>query len=158
MILWRISAETRLYLAHDLSGAGAARHPGRWNEEGQSAVYAAPTIAMAVLETAAHIDDAGLPLNRYLVRIVVPDSIWAAKEAMDVSRLPITWAAIPAGRVSVQAGADWLRNMTAAILEVPSVIVPEEPTALVNPLHPDSKKLSAEVVRLFEYNRLFRGV
>lgn len=157
MILWRIAAETRLRRADDLSGAGAAKHPGRWNDEGQPAVYAAPTIAMAVLETAAHIHDAGLPLNRFLVRIDVPDSVWAAREAMDVSRLPVTWAAIPAGRASVRAGADWLRGLTAALLEVPSVIVPEEVAVLVNPLHPEARRLSARTVRLFEYDRLFRG-
>ena len=157
MILWRIAAETRRHGADDLSGAGAAKSPGRWNDDGQSVLYAAPTIAIAVLETAAHVDDAGLPLNRYLVRIEVPDGAWAARAVMDVSRLPIGWAAIPAGRVSVQAGAQWLRAMTTLILEVPSVIVPEEPAALINPLHPDAKRLSARIVRPFEYGRLFRG-
>lgn len=157
MILWRIAAETRKYRANELSGAGAAKSPGRWNDDGQPALYTAPTIAIAVLETAAHVDDSGLPLNRYLVRIEVPDSVWAAREVMDVSKLPMTWAAIPAGHASVQAGADWLRGMTTAILEVPSVIVPEESAALINPLHPDAKTLSAKTVRLFEYNRLFRG-
>lgn len=157
MILWRIAAETRRYGADDLSGAGAAKSPGRWNDDGQPALYTAPTIAIAVLETAAHVDDAGLPLNRYLVQIKVADDVWAARDVMHVSKLPITWAAIPAGRASVQAGADWLRGMTAPILEVPSVIVPEESAALINPLHPDAKKFSAKIVRLFEYNRLFRA-
>lgn len=156
MKLWRIAAETRRYGADDLSGAGAAKHPGRWNDDGQPVLYAAPSIAIAVLETAAHVDDAGLPLNRYLVRIDVPDALWAAREAMDVSRLPLAWATIPAGRVSVQAGAEWLRSRRSAILEVPSVIVPEESAALVNPLHPDAKALTATIVRPFEYNRLFR--
>lgn len=157
MILWRIAAETRQVRADDLSGAGAARHPGRWNDEGQPALYTAPTIALAVLETAAHIDDAGLPLNRYLVRIEVPDKVWAAREVMDIARLPASWAAIPAGRASVQAGADWLRSQSAAILEVPSVIVPEEPATLINPRHPEATLLKARIVRLFEYNRLFRA-
>lgn len=156
MILWRIAAETRRFAADDLSGAGAAKSPGRWNDDGQSVLYAAPTIAIAVLETAAHVDDAGLPLNRYLVKIEVPTALWAAKAVMEVSKLPIGWDAIPAGRVSVQAGADWLRAKSSLILLVPSVIVPEEQAALINPLHPDAKKLSATIVRKFEYNRLFR--
>jgi RES domain-containing protein len=156
MILWRIAAETRRYAADDLSGAGAAKSPGRWNDDGQSVLYAAPTIAIAVLETAAHVDDAGLPLNRYLVKIEVPAALWAAKAVMEVSKLPIGWDAIPAGRVSVQAGADWLRAEGSLILLVPSVIVPEEQAALINPLHPDAKRLSATIVRKFEYNRLFR--
>ena len=76
MKLWRIAAETRSYPADSLSGGGAAVSPGRWNEQKQAVVYSAPTIAIAVLETAAHIDDAGLPLNRFLVEIDVPDEVW----------------------------------------------------------------------------------
>jgi hypothetical protein len=76
---------------------------------------------------------------------------------MDVSRLAVTWAAIPAGRVSVRAGSDWLRGKSSAILQVPSVIVPEEAAALINPLHPHTKSLSARVVRPFEYSGSFRG-
>lgn len=64
MILWRIAADTRRYAADDLSGGGAAAYPGRWNDEQQPVLYTAPTIAIAVLETAAHLDDHGLPLNR----------------------------------------------------------------------------------------------
>ena len=156
MILWRIAAETRKYSAHDLTGGGAAAHPGRWNDDKQPVVYAAPTIAIAVLETAAHVDDAGLPLNRYLVRLGVPDDVWSAREDLDVAALPPTWSAIPAGRSSVKIGSDWLASLRSAILLVPSVIVPEERAALVNPLHPDARRITAKTMRPFEYNRLFR--
>jgi RES domain-containing protein len=155
--LWRIAAETRQYAATDLSGGGAAAFPGRWNDERQKVVYSAPTIAIAVLETAAHIDDAGLPLNRFLVEIEVPDDVWAAREELTAAALPATWAAIPAGRASVQVGADWLNSRRSAILLVPSVIVPEEFAALINPEHADSARISAKVVRSFEYDKLFRG-
>ena len=61
MKLWRVAAETREYEATDITGAGAAKHPGRWNDYKEAVVYCAPTAAMAVLETAAHVDDSGLP-------------------------------------------------------------------------------------------------
>lgn len=157
MILWRIAAETREYRADDLSGAGAAKSPGRWNKAGQYVLYAAPTIAMAVLETAAHIDDGGLPLNRYLVEITVPDDIWTAREELNTEQLDATWAAIPAGRGSVEPGSDWIKGATAALLVVPSVIVPEESVVVINAKHPDAAGLRARSVRLFDYNRLFRG-
>lgn len=156
MILWRIAADTRKYAADDLTGGGAAASPGRWNDLGQVALYTAPTIAIAVLETAAHVDDAGLPLNKYLVRLNVPDAAWAAREVLDVSTRPLTWSAIPAGHASVRIGADWLRGGTAPILVVPSVIVPEESATLINPVHPLAAAITATIVRLFEYNRLFR--
>jgi RES domain-containing protein len=155
--LWRIAAETRAYAPGDLSGAGAATHPGRWNDYGEPIVYCAPTIAMAVLETAAHIDDAGLPLNRFLIRIDVPDEVWAQRGELPPAKLPPTWPAIPAGRASVKVGSDWLLSRRSAVLLVPSVIVPEEWTALLNPLHADAARISAKVIRQFEYNRLFRS-
>jgi RES domain-containing protein len=157
VILWRIATETRRYAATDLSGAGAARSPGRWNDDGQPVVYAAVSIALAVLETAAHINDKGLPLNRFLVRIDVPPAVWDAREELPAAALPPSWAAIPAGSASVKVGSEWRASLSSAILLVPSVIVPEEYAALINPAHADAAKFSATVVRPFEYNRLFRA-
>ena len=157
MILWRIATETREHPADDLSGEGAAQRPGRWNEEGQRVVYAAQTLALAVLETAAHLEDEDrLPLNRFVVRIDVPPEVWQRGEAFRPADLPPAWCAIPAGRASVDAGAAWLNGRRSGLLRVPSVLVPEESAVLLNPLHPDARHLAARAIRRFEYNRLFR--
>ena len=156
MRLWRIATETRAYRADDLSGRGAAAHPGRWNDDGQPVVYCAPSIAMAVLETAAHIDTTGLPLNRFLVAIDVPDAAWAARTILGAAALPVAWRAIPAGSASVSQGSRWWAGGASAILEVPSAIVPEEPVCLLNPGHVDAAAFTATVVRAFEYDLLFR--
>jgi len=111
---------------------------------------------MAVLETAAHVDDAGLPLDRYLIEIRVPDAIWARREEPRTARLPAAWDAIPAGRASVRIGSLWLSSLRSSILLVPSAIVPEERVALINPRHPDAARITARAVRRFEYNRLYR--
>jgi hypothetical protein len=67
----------------------------------------------------------------------------------------LTWSAIPAGQASVRIGSGWLASLRSPILLVPSVIVPEELTALVNPRHPVRERITAQAVRRFEYNRLF---
>ena len=157
MNLWRIATETRAYAANDLSGAGAAKDPGRWNASTEPVVYCAPTLAMAVLETAAHVDDSGLPLNKFVVEIEVPDAIWAQREVVALAALPATWNAIPAGAGSARFGSDWLASTRTALLVLPSVIVPEEDIALINPRHPAAKGITAKALRRFEYNQLFRG-
>jgi RES domain-containing protein len=157
MKLWRIAAETRVYPATDMSGGGAAQRPGRWNGGKDPIIYSALTISMAVLETAAHIDDTGLPLNRYLIELNVPEHIWASREVVNPKKLPSTWAAIPAGRASVKVGSDWLSSLRSTLLVVPSVIVPEESVVLINPRHVGAPKIKAKSVRSFEYNRLFRA-
>ena len=156
MKIWRIAAATRQYAADDLSGTSSAKHPGRWNDLAQPVVYAAPAISMAVLETAAHIDDGGLPLNRYLIEIDVSDAVWALRETLTVEALPPTWDAVPAGQASVSVGTAWLASVRSPILLVPSVIVPEEQVALLNPRHPASARIKARVARQFEYSRLLR--
>lgn len=156
MRLWRIAAETRDYPADDLSGNGAARFSGRWNDIGEPLVYCATTLSLAVLETTAHLQGV-LPLNRFVVAIEVSDAVWEARQEFAADALPAAWRAIPAGQASVRIGSGWLASRRSAILLVPSVIVPEERVALVNPLHPDSRALRAEVVRAFEYHALLRG-
>jgi RES domain-containing protein len=154
--LWRIAAETRQFPATDLSGKGAACSPGRWNSETEALVYSASTIALAVLETAAHINDAGLPLDRYLVEIEVPPAVWRARITLAAHKLPPQWDAIAAGMAGASLGSAWLADQKSALLLVPSVIVPEEYAVLINPAHPRASAISSRVVRKLEYNRLFR--
>ena len=72
--------------------------------------------------------------------------------------LPVGWNAIPEGKVSLDAGDAWLKQGTTAILQVPSVIVPEESNALINALHPDAKKIKATKIRPWLYNNRMRSV
>jgi RES domain-containing protein len=155
--LWRIAASTRSHAADDLSGAGAAKRPGRWNAEGEPVVYCAAVASLAVLETAAHVDSAGLPLNRFLIEIDVPAATWARRKTLRAASLDASWAAVPAGLVSVRAGSAWLKSNSSALLQVPSVIVPEEFATLINPAHPDAAGITARVVRRFGYELLFRA-
>lgn len=156
MKLWRIATETRAYRADDLSGAGAAARPGRWNDDGQRVLYTATSLALAALETAAYVDAHGLPLNRHVVSIEVPAAVWKARLQLSPQELPGAWDAVPAGMASVRIGSQWLASQASAILLVPSVIVPEEYNALINPEHRDAKKLRATTGRRFHYNVLFR--
>jgi RES domain-containing protein len=154
--LWRIATETREYKANDLSGMGAAKKPGRWNDDHEPVIYAAQTISLAVLETAARFDDAGLPQNRFIVEISVRASLWKRRKSLKEENLDPAWAAIPAGRASVEIGSSWLRSAESALLLVPSVVVKEEYGVLINPRHADAKSITAKTGRSFEYNRLFR--
>lgn len=153
-ILWRIAAVTPSWTADDLSGKGAEATGGRWNRAGTPAVYTSASIALASVETLAHLGAGALPLNRYLVRIEVPDDLYAAREVLDP--LPPGWDAEPYGSPGVTAGEAWLRWRRTALLQVPSVLVPEEANVVINPLHPDSARISAAIVRKWLYDQRLR--
>lgn len=149
---WRIGTETPYYTADDLSGTGAKLSGGRWNAKDTAMVYAASNISLSCLETLVHLNAGGLPLNRYLVRIDIPDAVWKRAETFNTAQ-HIGWDAEPAGMVSIQYGTRWVAEMRSALLLVPSVIVPEEMNVLINPLHPDSHLLAASKMRKWIYDK-----
>lgn len=151
-IAYRIGTDTPDYEAHDLSGKGAKITGGRWNEKGFAVVYAAENRSLACLETVVHLAAGGLPFNRYLVEISIPDPVWKAASKETPVSLPVGWDARPAGRVSIDFGTAWLKNGRSAVLIIPSVIVPEECCVLINPGHTDSASIRATKSRRWLYD------
>ena len=151
-MVWRIASDTPAYQADDLSGAGAKATGGRWNEAGTSIVYTSATRALACLETVVHLNAGGLPLNRYLVELTIPDDVWANAPAETPSSLPVGWEAEPPGQVSIRFGTAWVRSGSSALLMVPSVIVHEEFNVLINPAHADSARITAVKRRRWLYD------
>lgn len=154
--LWRIGTDTPDYTADDLSGKGAEKTGGRWNRPGLPAVYTASNIALAALETLVHLQLLGLPLNRYLVRIDVPDDLWIARARLPATTLPVGWDALPAGKVSLDVGDAWIKGMNSTLCDVPSVIVPEESNVLLNPAHPQAFRIRAVKIRRWLYDGRLR--
>lgn len=148
----RIATDTPDYTADDLSGEGAKRTGGRWNRAGMPVLYCASSIALACLELIVHRNAGRLPLNRYLVWIDVPDEVWNAASIVTADAGPVGWDAKPEGKVSLDLGDGWISTKKSALLLVPSVTVPEEFNALVNPLHPAASALTATKLRKWLYD------
>jgi RES domain-containing protein len=156
--LWRIASDTPLYTSDDLSGKGAELTGGRWNRNGSAVVYTSIGIALACMETVVHLGATTLPMNRFLVRIDVPDDVWARRRTAAANTLPVGWTAAPSGRVSHDFGEAWLKDSSSpALLEVPSVIVPEEFNVLIDPRHPDAARILATRLRQFRYDARLAG-
>jgi RES domain-containing protein len=133
VLLWRIS--NRLSLAGD----GALRTPGRWHTRGRRVVYCAQNPAAALLEILVHfeIDIEDLPVRYRLMKIQVPDDVQV--ERVSVDRLPTDWP--ERTDVTRALGDGWLTKGSAALLSVPSAIVPETLNVLLNPAHQDAKRI-----------------
>ncbi len=136
-----------------MAGKGAAHKGGRWNGPGGHVAYAAISISLAAWETRAHLSrsSAQLPFNRLLVRVDVPDDVWARHTQLP---RPLPWAGtpFPKARCPRSIGSAWLAAGTSALLVVPSVIIEEEGNVLINSTHPDARELVPEKVRRFLYD------
>jgi RES domain-containing protein len=137
MELWRISNYA------DLSGAGGIRAAGRWHSRGRRIVYLADHPASALLEMLVHLDRDLLPTTYRLLRIVVAETI--VIEPVGADTFLSDWRNRPA--VTREIGDLWLDRSSSALLQVPSVIVPNSQNFLLNPGHPDAANVAvAEVI------------
>ena len=139
MRVYRIEREK--HLKSTLKGIGAALTDGyRWNSLNTYLVYTAESRALATLEVAVHLDlSEDLPKDRHYVEINIPDDI----EILELKHrdLPVNWDFKPPILETQFIGDDFVSDNEAAVLKVPSSIVPPEFNYLINPNHPDSKRI-----------------
>mgnify|MGYP002779672766 CR=1 FL=1 len=144
----------------DLSGEGARRAGGRWNPRGAAVVYAGDHPALAVAEYRVHVrDPEDLPDALVFLRIEVPDGVAVATVALaDVERADLEWRR-PGSRGCMAIGAAWLDARGAAVLRVPSAVVPLADNVLINPAHPDARRcvIAETVPYVFEPRLLDLG-
>jgi len=120
------------------TGEGARLYGGRWNPAGTPMVYAAGTRSLALLELLAHLGVA----RRVPAYVCIPvDFDESLMRAIEPAWLPKDWRAYPARDGARQLGRAWAERMESVVLRVPSVIVPEEHNYLLNPRHPDFRRV-----------------
>lgn len=148
MIVFRIEREK--YLKTTLSGTGASISKGfRWNSINTKLVYTAESRALAMLEVSVHLDlSEDLPTDRYFVEIEIPDKIII--QEVKIEDLPEDWNSKPPTLTTQTIGDDFVAQNESAVLKVPSSIVPQEYNYLINPDHPDAKKI--KVIRKISLN------
>ena len=137
-------------------GTGARLSGGRWNSPGSALIYATETFAGAVLEVLVHSNLGRIPKTHAVVEITIPNAIKI--ETVEMSAVPRwDWEDQIASRTF---GDQWLRERRTAILLVPSVVTRgREHNVLLNPGHPDFKRVKASSPQDVVWDeRLFRRV
>ncbi len=154
MKVFRIEREK--YLEVTLKGVGAALTEGyRWNSLNTYLVYTADSRALATLEVSVHLDFLeDLPKDRYYVEIEIPDSVEILELSID--QLPENWDSKPPILETQFIGDDFVSQNNAAVLKVPSAIVPPEFNYLINPNHPDSSKIRVVSTQRLNFDSRFK--
>jgi RES domain-containing protein len=147
---WRIIKEK--HAATAFSGEGAAKTGGRWNSRGVPVVYTSSTKSLAALESLVHLNPPVF-FKYVAIRIKFDDALI---EIVPPKTLPADWWVEPPPPSSKAVGDTWVRKARSAVLRLPSVIIPGEPNYLLNPAHPDFKKISIGKPERFAFDpRLF---
>lgn len=149
---WRIVKQQHVRAA--FSGEGARRYGGRWNHPGTLVVYLAGSTSLAILEMLVH-----LRVPDFLTHYVAFEVTFAPSlmQTLTPTRLPRSWRQSPPTNAVRNLGDAWIAGATSAVLQVPSAVVPNEWNYLLNPRHPDFKKIAIGPRQPIEFDaRLLR--
>jgi RES domain-containing protein len=145
---WRLCLRAHADTA--FTGEGARQHGGRWNPKGLAAVYLAASQSLAALEILVHVDTDLVPNDFLLFAVDISDAVDVSR--IDLKQLPQGWREeYPPTTLQTMGGA-WLKDLSSAVLQVPSAIIPEESNFVLNPHHPDFHRLQVHKPRLFFFD------
>ena len=134
---WRVEKE--IFAETARTGEGARIAGGRWTSPGLPAIYCGQSLALSVLEILVHAvtpDERADP--RVWFRLTLRADAW---RSVPPRRLPKGWDDPVIHPETVALGDAWLRGGKSAALRVPSAVIPGEWNYILNPLHPQFRKL-----------------
>ena len=107
---------------------------------------------MALVEILVHLTGEILPA--YSALRVEFEKSWVSVVA--AGELPANWRDSPPPRETQAIGDRWVAASTSVVLQVPSVVVPDEFNYVLNPSHPDFRRVSVGPPRPFPFDRRLR--
>ncbi|GAA0876301.1 RES family NAD+ phosphorylase [Wandonia haliotis] len=143
MIVYRVANVK--YKNSTLSGIGAEKVGGRWNEIGTRAVYCSENISLALLEYYVHSENiTNLPSKILVAKIKFPDEF----KIEELKELPERWNQYPYSSKTTSVFTSLAKDRNVFALRVPSTIVGLESNIILNPLYKDFGKV--EIVDFIE--------
>jgi RES domain-containing protein len=107
-----------------------------------------------MLEILAHANIGRVPETHQYVIAEVPEGV--SVETLEGNALPQGWDSENSASAR-EVGDQWLLEARSAVLIIPSVIAKLDRNAIVNPLHPDAKRLIvSEPQKVIWDKRLFQ--
>jgi RES domain-containing protein len=144
----------RKYARTPFDGEGAYRYGGRWSSLGVRLSYTSEHQSLAMLEYFVHLDKDDPPTDLVLAIAEVPDEL--SRERVAVGDLPANWRNTAAPPQLAHFGDEFAERGENCLLLAPSVLAPAENNCLINPAHPDYKRIDIRELEPLSYDpRMF---
>jgi RES domain-containing protein len=149
---WRIVRASREKTA--FTGEGPWRYGGRWNSPGVRVVYVSEHQSTAAFEVFANRVPFVLDEKYKAFRLEWPENLI---ENFPIKKLPAKWRISPPPVETMEIGDHWVKQGRSAVLALPSVISPADTNFLLNPEHPDFKRIRIHSSIDFEFDPRLLG-
>ena len=128
----------------------ASGKKARWNRDNQFTLYTGQHRSLSSLELVVHQRISSV--LKYEVMVIHLADRKNLYTKIDLKDLPKNWKETLAYPTLQDIGSDWYENHKSLILQVPSVIIPQEYNYIINTTHADYKK---ENIRLLKTKNSF---
>jgi RES domain-containing protein len=129
MEVFRLSSKK---YSHQLIASGRA---ARWNRTNQMVIYTDSSRALSTLEMVVH---KNIHSNMaYEMMVIEIKNKKNTIQKISLTELPKDWRELSGYSKLQEIGSDWYLTNQSLILEVPSVIIPQETNYIINTNHPD---------------------
>jgi RES domain-containing protein len=143
------------YARAPFDGEGAFLYGGRWSSPGTRLVYTSEHQSLAMLEYFVHLDPEDAPDDLALATADVQENV--SRERVKTRGLSAHWRETPAPPELAQIGDGFVKKAETCLLLVPSALAVNENNWLINPQHPDFKKITVHGSEPLQYDpRMFR--
>ena len=133
---WRIVPASRAQAA--FTGKGPWRYGGRWNSPGVRVVYISQHQSTAAFEVFANRMPFILEGTYKAFYAQWPERF---TERLPLEKLPANWRIHPPPIETRQIGDGWVKERRSVVLALPSAVSPADTNFLLNPQHPDFKRI-----------------
>lgn len=110
-------------------------------------MYTSGSLALAVLEYTVNVAPGFAPSRLVSIEADIPRDVRITRWA--VEELPANWSTHPSPETLAIRGTEWAESGSAAVLAVPSAVVPDETNFLINPRHPEFRSIVIRTPRPF---------
>lgn len=141
------------YASEPLSGRGAANFGARWNSIGVELIYTAANRSLAMAEVAVHLSLGTMPDDYLMATVDVPDDI--SRDQLKARNLPIGWSVFPYIVATQKIGDQFVANSRNCVLQVPSVVTLGDHNYLLNPNHPEFRRITIVSLEEFAFDKRF---
>ncbi len=98
-----------------------------------------------------HLDEEEAPGTLVAIPADIPEGVPIT--LVKASELPSNWRATPPPEGLAETGTRWIEARKTLVLAVPSAIIPRELNYLLNPRHPQFKRVRVGVAERFSFDR-----
>ncbi len=141
MLVYRLCT---IKYSKSIDGEGSKKYGGRWNPIDFAMLYSASHISLAALEILVHNETRNFMPEYVLLTLKLPEAKIKTIQNNDLKK---NWAFDMAYTQGI--GKDFLRS-DLLLMQVPSIVIPQEYNVLINPSHSLMKKV--KVIDEWKFN------